>query len=114
LGNAKLRKGVNNKMNEIKWLNIWIKKHWVQNNKNKNLIKIGTLDNPGWCIKINIIGTELENKNFKDLELNRDENNWLFCRVKNGIFEGFGGINNLMELIHVFQKWTINISDFIK
>ncbi len=50
--------------------------------------------------KISINETELENKKFEELEINRNKNDWIYCRIKNNIFEGFGRYQILMNLFN--------------
>lgn len=69
-------------------------------------ISIGTLDNPGWSISINLRGTRLEARSFQDIESDRSEDDWVFCRVRKGIFEGAGGPMNLGEIIEAFRAWA--------
>lgn len=72
-------------------------------------IQIETLGNPGWYIKINIQKTELQNKIFKEIRMERTENDWFFCRVENGFFEGNCGTFNLIEVLQTFRNWSQNI-----
>ena len=43
-----------------------------------------------------------------DIDINRSENDWIYCSVKNGLFEGFGGPFNLSELVNAFRAWADN------
>ena len=75
-------------------------------------VKIGTLDNPGWSIEINLHDTTLAGKTFqehsygvgKDAETNGDE--WLVCKVEDQVFKGFAGPFKLEEMIEVFLDWA--------
>ena len=67
---------------------------------------IDTLDNPGWSIAINLEDTELEDKNFQQIELEYSENNWLICFIKNNRFEGRCGPLNLPEVLQIFRDWA--------
>ena len=69
-------------MHNFQWLINWFKKHCNGDWEHTYGIRIGTLDNPGWSIKISINETELESKNFTELEINRSEEDWVFCRKK--------------------------------
>jgi len=68
-------------------------------------IRIETLDNPGWSVKLDLSGTALDGKNFDEVEVNRSETDWIKCRVKNGRFEGAGGAQNLDEILGEFVRW---------
>jgi hypothetical protein len=69
-------------------------------------IRIGTLDNPGWRLRISLIGTELENRNFERITIERSENDWVFCFVEEGHFEGACGLFNLIEALKIFRDWV--------
>ncbi|NJA06626.1 immunity 53 family protein [Methylomonas sp. UP202] len=70
-------------------------------------IFISNIDNPGWCLKVELSGTNLEEVYFEDLMLQReDENDWIICKVENGTFIGYGGPKNLKELINTFLVWS--------
>lgn len=44
---------------------------------------------------------------FKDIKIQRaDENDWVFCKVEDGNFQGYGGPGNLGELINIFLEWA--------
>lgn len=67
-------------------------------------IKIGTIDNPGWSVEINLTATKNENVEFEDIKIERDENDWVHCSVKNNIFFGYGGPKNLRGILEIFIK----------
>ncbi|MCP4491890.1 MAG: rhodanese-related sulfurtransferase [Gammaproteobacteria bacterium] len=67
---------------------------------------ISNIDNPGWSLKIELIDTYLYNKTFDEVKIQREEDDWLLCKVQDGNFQGYGGPGNLSELIHVFLNWA--------
>lgn len=69
-------------------------------------IKIDTLDNPGWIVLIDLIGTNCENKKFDEIDQQINENNWIQCEVKGGKFSGAGGPKNLTDIIKIFLAWS--------
>ena len=84
---------------------------WYKSNCNSEWehnfgISIDTLDNPGWSVEINLVGTKNENKKFKEIKLERDENNWIHCSAEKNKFLGYGGPNNLEEILEVFLKFV--------
>jgi len=88
----------------------WIQ-NWFYNNcngdweHNQNII-IENLDNPGWSLTIKLEGTLLEKKPFKTVDIEKDKNNWHYCRVHQGKFEGAGGPLNLGDLLAIFKQWA--------
>jgi len=91
--------------NNLSWLLEWYHNQCDEDWEHGNGIKIGTMDNPGWYLKININGTELENKQFEIVDINNSENDWVYCSIKDDLFQGFCGPLNLPEVIQIFCKW---------
>jgi hypothetical protein len=69
-------------------------------------IKIDTLDNPGWSLKIDLESTKLLERNFDELKVDRSERDWFVARKNGGVFEVFGGVANLDEMIGAFLSWA--------
>ena len=75
-------------------------------------VAIGTLDNPGWSLKIDLVYTDIENKVFAPYGYGVGEDsessgsNWLICRVENHSFVAYGGPEKLEEMIEVFLTWA--------
>ena len=69
-------------------------------------VRIDTLDNPGWSIRIDLQKSSLIGRRFPDVEIERTDCDWVRCRVVNCRFEGFGGPTNLPELISLFVNWA--------
>lgn len=53
---------------DLAWLLEWFAAQCDGDWEHEYGIRIGTLDNPGWRIRISLIGTELENKEFKKFQ----------------------------------------------
>lgn len=69
-------------------------------------ISIGTLDNPGWSLSIDLTGTLLENKHFPALARKNSDEEWTVCYVNDKKFIGYAGTHQLDELIGVFLTWA--------
>jgi hypothetical protein len=69
-------------------------------------IKIGTLDNPGWSVRIELMATSLEGKPFQPMSNLEHQRNWIDCKVVNNVFEGHGGPLMLEEIIRSFLSWA--------
>ncbi len=87
--------------------------NWYESNCNGEWehnfgVKIETLDNPGWSVEINLIGTKNENINFKNIKLERIRDDWVHCFVKDNVFLGAGGPNNLEEILKIFLDFVSN------
>lgn len=76
-------------------------------------ISIGTLDNPGWLITIDLAETLLELKPFTRIELNRSETDWIHCWVEEKKFQAAGGAHNLPEILRTFLNWAQTEPDWL-
>ncbi len=87
--------------------------NWYQSQCNDNWehsfgIEIGTLDNPGWHIEIDLAETCLASKFFEEITTNISDNDWVFCKVEDKKFEGCGDPQKLEILLRIFLDWTKN------
>ena len=73
-------------------------------------VLIDTLDNPGWRLTVNLMGTRFEGLDFSPMARKSSETNWVDCSIREGSFVGFGGPMKLTELISIFLDWIASIS----
>ncbi len=92
---------------DFSWLQRWYQAHCNGDWEHGAGIHIGTIDNPGWSIKVNLQDTELENRQFEKVHIERSEHDWIFCGVKEGNFEGACSPTNLPEILMIFRKWAV-------
>jgi len=69
-------------------------------------VKIGTLDNPGWSVTIELADTYLFGCEFSEIVRPEPEADWIHCSVREGKFVGYGGPFMLEEILRVFLKWA--------
>ena len=69
-------------------------------------IEIGTLDNPGWRIRIDLAETPVEGKTFDRVEVERADDDWLQAWVEDARWHAACGPLNLNEALGVFLDWT--------
>jgi hypothetical protein len=91
---------------ELMWLFKWFHSQCDGDWEHGKGVKIGTLSNPGWFIKIDISETELEHEEFKEQFIERSEHDWVFCEKQNNLFVGDCGPFNLPEVIQIFRNWV--------
>ena len=77
-------------------------------------ISIQTLDNPGWCVEIDLKGTPLEGAVFEerisgDFSDNNPSPPWLHCKVLDNKFDGAGDTNQLANIVEIFLSWDESI-----
>ena len=93
-------------MNNLQWLQKFYLSNCNGDWEHGYGIKIDTLDNPGWAVYIHLEDTKLENLQFDSVNIERNEDNWIVCKVENNIFSSFGGPENLDEILDIFRKWV--------
>lgn len=69
-------------------------------------VSIGTLDNPGWFVRIDLSDTLLEDEVFPPFESSPSESRWIRCEVKDLQFQGFGDETRLLEIVQRFIDWA--------
>jgi hypothetical protein len=80
-------------------------------------IRIETLDNPGWLVRIDLVGTGLVHLKFDPVQENVDPagfqqaDRWLHCRVVGAIWEGAGDETKLSRILEEFLTWAEAVND---
>jgi hypothetical protein len=85
------------------WLQAWYAGHCDGDWEHDIGIRIGTLDNPGWTLSVNLVGTELDGIPYERTEIERGDHDWLTTRVADGSFQAACGPLNLGEAIHTLR-----------
>ncbi|WP_040195471.1 immunity 53 family protein [Candidatus Soleaferrea massiliensis] len=93
-------------MNRIKWLEKWYQRNCNGEWEHFYGIEIGTLDNPGWYVKIDLAETKHGDLQMNEINIDRGENDWMRCSVENGIFQGYGDCTKLDDIIQTFMNWA--------
>ena len=84
----------------------WYKNHCNGDWEHTYGLKICTIDNPGWSVIIDLMGTELEDEKLKKKVIQgNDESNWIIFEAKGSTFYGYGGVENLSDILASFLDW---------
>jgi hypothetical protein len=59
------------------WLLQWYHRQCDGEWEHENGIKIGTIDNPGWYLKVSLDQTEMQDQRFVIVDIQRSENDWI-------------------------------------
>jgi hypothetical protein len=109
--------------NPISWLQNWYTTQCDGDWEHDYGITIGTLDNPGWYVVINLVETPLEAAAFEPVQKHRSDEDWVDCRivetqaegrwewvgdVGGRQYQGAGGSHNLLEIVHFFGNGLSN------
>lgn len=105
--------GMADGMNDnLEWLTHWYAAQCDGVWEHGHVVKIATLDNPGWSVKIDLSDTSLEGQAFEAQSYNLEApdgdptQRWYHCKVTDGRFEGAGGVPDLGSIIGVFRDWV--------
>jgi len=114
-------------MNAIIELQNWFKAQCNGEWEHKLGVEIETCDNPGWIVNIDLKDTSLESRKFEVIAKNVSQKwidqamgkvsapyeceeplspDWMLCFVKDGKFNGAGGLTKLEEILITFLKWS--------
>ena len=64
-------------------------------------ISIGTLDNPGWTVKIDLTDTCLQSLKYEK-QVDNGTFDWLFIKTSNQVFESSGDPSKLTAILSIF------------
>jgi hypothetical protein len=92
--------------NAFVWLQGWYASHCDGDWEHQYGVHIDTLDNPGWTIRIDLVGTELAGRAFERQELHRSEDDWVVAWLADGVWEAACRPLNLGEALHCFREWA--------
>lgn len=89
-------------MDNIRKLQRWYNKQCNGSWEHQYGVSIDTLDNPGWTVVIDLVGTDLESMRMEPIVEERDDTDWLNCRIENARFIGNGGPLKLESIFNLF------------
>jgi len=73
-------------------------------------IEIGTLDNPGFTLKVDLKGTLLDGRSLVRISHNiESDGDWWMCWTQDNTFRGAGGPGNLRSLLEAFKDWATEL-----
>jgi hypothetical protein len=97
------------------WLASWYASQCNSDWEHSYGVKIDTLDNPGWTLKIDLADTGFADRAFEkvsrgetasDFEEWSSTGGWLVAEVKGSVFEAACGPLDLSEAVGVFRQWV--------
>lgn len=93
-------------IDELTWLQQWYLAQCDGDWEHEHGVEIGTLDNPGWHIEVDLVRTNLEGASFTPAKVERTAIDWFSCAVASEKFKASCGPRNLSEVIVMFRKWA--------
>jgi hypothetical protein len=86
-------------------IQLWYKEQCDSEWEHEYGLSIDTLDNPGWTVSINLVGTRFENHNIICFSQNFSDNDWVVCEVKDKKFIGNGDPLKLEFILETFLNF---------
>ncbi len=65
---------------------------------------ITNIDNPGWNFQFDLHDSDISDIPLEEVHIKRNEKDWYQCWIKDGVFHGWGGANNLIDIIKAFKS----------
>lgn len=96
-------------MNVLAELQSWYAAQCNRDWEHERGIEIGTLDNPGWRLTINLEGTTLEHVPFSEASNLEPEVDWFRCWIQDGKFQAAGGPFMLERMLRIFVDWMKSV-----
>jgi hypothetical protein len=102
---------------DVEWLMRWYLAQCDEDWEHQFGVTIGTLDNPGWSLAVDLEGTPLEDRAFEAID-DQDpirgpsgDSSWVVCKREGAKFTGYGGPRDLGRLIGIFRAWATTASE---
>jgi len=86
-------------VDNIEWLQMWYQENCDGSWEHQYGVEIGTLDNPGWYVKIDLSDTKYGCIESCELKMESSNEDWINCSISNAIFKGFGDSSKLNEIM---------------
>jgi hypothetical protein len=99
----------------LSWLSQWYLSQCDNDWEHSYGVKIDTLDNPGWSLKIDLTDTTMQGRAFErvehgepsgDLEEWQRTGSWWVARVEGDAFDLACGPLDLSAAVGVFRRWV--------
>jgi len=99
-------------MTTLARLQTWYKRQCNGVWEHSSGVLIQTCDNPGWWVKINLVGTSLQTRAFVEIADGVDAqrfalgSQWLSCHIEGDTWHGAGDETKLERIIEIFLAWA--------
>lgn len=98
---------MNEAENVLDWLQGWYSAQCNEDWEHEWGVKIDTLDNPGWSVRIDLEETDLEGHDFPRQDLKRGMDDWVMAWTSDMAFHAACGPGNLTEALNLFRRWAV-------
>ncbi|XIE77211.1 immunity 53 family protein [Streptomyces sp. SBR177] len=90
----------------LDWLQHWYASQCDGEWEHEWGVTIGTLDNPGWTVRIDLEETDLEDREHPRRRITRGEDDWVMAWTSDRTFHLACGPRNLTEALELFRAWA--------
>lgn len=90
----------------VEWLERWYRTQCNGDWEHQHGVRIGTLDNPGWSLDVDLVDTPEADRTKRASIIERSTTDWVFCEVKEGVFSARGGPGNLRDVVRAFMDFV--------
>lgn len=90
----------------VRFLETWFKEQCDDDWEHSYKIEMGTLDNPGWRLRVDVRETDLEGLEADWVKVDRSEDDWVHHHADGRVSEAFGGAQNLVDLFDSFRLFA--------
>jgi hypothetical protein len=97
-------------LDALGWLQEWYSEYCDGDWEHQQGVEISTIDNPGWRLKIDLVGTDLEGREFIRTEIERSDGDWIHAWTDKDVFNAAGGKGNLVEMVYLFKSWVDSLA----
>ena len=89
----------------LTWLQAWYATQCNGDWEHGYGVRIETLDNPGWGLRVDLGGTAWAERPLDRVETHRSEHDWVVVWKDETEFHAATGPLNLGEAVHIFRLW---------
>lgn len=102
---------MNDLTDDLAWLCGWFAAQCDGEWEHEFGVAIGTLDNPGWTLRVDLTSTTLCDRSFSAEQVD-EEDYWLRLWREDtpAVFHGAGSPTALVEMISRFRRWATGVS----
>lgn len=91
-------------MDILKWIQNWYKSNCNGDWEHGYGVKIETIDNPGWGVKIDLKGTKWENVKLDPIFVDKGDLDWYSIKLENNSFEAACDPDKLSFVLNIFKE----------
>ena len=91
-------------MHILTWLEQWYHNNCNGDWEHSGIIKIKTLDNPGWQIKIDLTDTRFSSQDIGYNLVERSSADWYGIKIEGNVFHAAGDSHKLLFLLERFKE----------